>query len=125
MSCIYLYIYIYNIFNVKCEIRIATLKYNVNLPSACYSIFVPSWPSYDAMAPMLHAQLGCDFGVMEMFVRWAVLIADEIALDMVSVFTAFFTALSETTFCGVFFWQQLSTSGKLWEIPPIPPASGR
>ena len=52
------------------------------------------------MAPMLHAQLGCDikFGVMEMFVHWAVLIANEMHLDMVSVFTTFFIALTEITF---------------------------
>ena len=97
MSCIYIYIYK---FYVKCEIRMATLKYNVNLPSTCYSIFVPSWLSYDAMAPMLHAQLGCDFGVMEMFVRWAVLIANEIPLDMVSVFTGPRLHFSEVFFCS-------------------------
>lgn len=59
---------------------------------ATRSIFVPSRLSYDAMAPMLHAQLGCDikFGVMEMF--------NEMHLDMVSVFTAFFIALTEITF---------------------------
>ena len=66
---------------------------------ATRSIFVPSRLSYDAMAPMLHAHLGCDikFGVMEMFVHWAVLIANEMHLDMASVFTPFFIALTQKT----------------------------